>query len=271
MADVNGDGIPDVVASLGNGFTGGGSVTVMLGKGDGTFKVGPSSNLVLGDNTNVPGAAAVGDFNGDGIPDLVLTSVYSYPSPNYTDDVNILIGKGDGTFTTKSTFKFPGGLAVGAVADFNNDGIADVEVVTNSYYGATPTTLVLLGKGDGTFPTQWTLNIPPPVIMADLNGDGVLDALVTNGPFSANQTSCAAGRPDYVDQGVGQRCDRARRRHSPCLCQHDGGRQSRREHVTDNLGGSGHEDQNGDGVECISRHNCDAWDDGAVHRDHDSR
>jgi hypothetical protein len=46
-----------------------------------------------------PRSVAVGDFNGDGIPDLVVANQGTYDNQNYTDgSVNVLLGKGDGTF-----------------------------------------------------------------------------------------------------------------------------------------------------------------------------
>src|SRR5262249_57809399 len=83
----------------------------------------------------------IGDFNGDGIPDLAVANFAS-------NDVSVLLGNGDGTFQPAA------GYAVGsqppsvvAVSDFNGDGKLDL-VVPN--YNSNNVS-VLLGNGDGTF------------------------------------------------------------------------------------------------------------------------
>ena len=78
-----------------------------------------------------------GDFNGDGIADLA-TGGYD------TDNVSILIGNGDGTFTVKSTFSTGAGQL--AEGDFNGDGLLDLAMDGS----------VWLGKGDGTFTVKAT-------------------------------------------------------------------------------------------------------------------
>lgn len=128
VADFNGDGIPDLAtANLGPNNSDG-SVTVLLGNGNGTFTPTASSPAVGVD----PSSIAVGDFNGDGIPDLVVANGIS-------DTVTVLLGKGDGTFTpttaSPKTNVDPAGFAVG---DFNGDGRSDLAVGNDgSYNGGT--------------------------------------------------------------------------------------------------------------------------------------
>jgi hypothetical protein len=95
LADVNGDGKLDIVL-VNLGLTAGysappdpGGVTIMLGNGDGTFQKGV--NYAVGIN---PSAVAVGDVNGDGKPDLVVTTSQA----NFSYVVGVLLGNGDGTF-----------------------------------------------------------------------------------------------------------------------------------------------------------------------------
>ena len=161
--DLNGDGKLDVVVANSTANT----VSVLLGKGDGTF--GAKTDYATG---NVPEGIAFGDFNGDGHLDLAVTNSAS-------NTVSILLGNGDGTFQPKvdySTGRGPRGIAV---SDFNGDGHYDL-VVTNATDG---TVGVLLGKGDGTFGPQATYNTglnPYSVAVADFNNDGIPDLAVAN-------------------------------------------------------------------------------------------
>jgi FG-GAP-like repeat/FG-GAP repeat len=171
-ADFNGDGKADLAVTEPCGTdtqcnTYHGSVAILLGKGDGSFHAAPSPAV-----DQYPGALAVGDFNGDGKPDIaVLTYVGA--------TVVILLGNGDGTFTaaplTPTVGGNPNSIAAG---DLNGDGKLDL--VVSSYN----TLSVLLGKGDGSFtaiapPTVGSA--PGGVFLVDLNRDGKLDLVLGNG------------------------------------------------------------------------------------------
>jgi hypothetical protein len=169
-ADFNGDGMGDLalVAAASNEGASVSSFTVLLGKGHGVFPTSTAYS-VLGS----PGAAAVGDFNGDGIPDLAVAS-------QATGALAILLGTGNGGFAnwqTENVYLLSQPTAV-AVGDVNGDGKLDL-VVVDSDGGKLQ---VLLGNGDGTFTVgpKFSPGGPNPyaIVLADFNGDGILDIAV---------------------------------------------------------------------------------------------
>ena len=170
--DFNGDGKDDlaVVNFCSDDTCGQSSVSVLLGKGDGTFQ--EHLDYLTGTGSV---SIVVGDFNHDGKPDLAATNICSDPSC-VASSVSILLGKGDGTFRAHLDYATGlGPLGIG-VGDLNGDGKADL--VTADYFDAVS---VLLGKGDGTFQPDVdnhlsclpdsTLCAPEGVVIADFNGD----------------------------------------------------------------------------------------------------
>src|SRR3989442_975233 len=146
----------------------------------GDFAVGPN-----------PRPVAVGDFNGDGRPDLAVAN-------NYSNDVSVLLGNGDGTFQPAQSYvvgNYPGSVAVG---DFNGDGRPDL-AVTNAISN---TVSVLLGNGDGTFqPAQsFAAGLNPySVAVGDFNGDGRPDlATVINGDRKSTRLNSSHVRISYA-------------------------------------------------------------------------
>ena len=166
--DFNRDGIADlaIVATPGD-YTNIGTLTVLLGNGDGTFTQGPDSPLSL----SYDYALSTADFNDDGIPDLIVAG---------GGTAKVLLGNGDGSFTATSNPLAAGNSPVAvAIGDFNGDGIADLAICS---WGSNAV-VVLLGQGNGTF-TQTSDNLvgvnPSSVGIADVNGDGLEDLVVTN-------------------------------------------------------------------------------------------
>jgi hypothetical protein len=176
VGDFNHDGNADLVATSGYDNT----LIVLLGHGDGTFSPANGSPIAVG---NFPEAVKVGDFNSDGLQDLVVANAKD-------NTISILLGNGDGTFTAAGDSPISVGLFpfFVAVADFDGNGTADIAVTNEN----DDTVSILLGKGDGTFTEAAGSPIPNfnynpgPIISADFNGDGKVDLAVSNfTPFNS--------------------------------------------------------------------------------------
>src|SRR5439155_4573855 len=124
----------------------------------------------------VPSPAAVGDFNGDGIPDLAVV-----PGGFPLDIVSVLLGNGDGTFQAARNFATGAYSVSVAVGDFNRDGVPDLAVVNFTSSSVS----VLLGNGDGTFQAARNFATgttrPFSVALGDFNGEGVPELVVGGG------------------------------------------------------------------------------------------
>ncbi len=187
VGDFNNDGKLDLFLPGANN-----QAIILLGNGDGTFKprVDSSSFSYPG---YYPRGWVVGDFNGDGNLDVASTL------PSNTADAGryiVLLGNGDGTF--KPGIVGPAGQLHysrwAVAADLNHDGKLDLVVADGqgtSVQTGTVELSVLFGNGDGTFTlgghyaspqlpdgsnTAATAN-PEDVVLADVNGDGKLDAI----------------------------------------------------------------------------------------------
>jgi hypothetical protein len=169
-ADLNNDGITDlVVASAANSSTG--TLSVLLGNGDGTFHAGQSLSIALPSVPNPPVGVTIDDVNGDGKLDLIAVTA----SDGSSAGINVFLGNGSGTFPTTAVSGPAGaGGAVAVIADFNSDGKKDIA----TSYGQ-----ILLGNGDGTFgllPQTLPEGQQRGVAAADLNQDGKIDLAFTN-------------------------------------------------------------------------------------------
>lgn len=169
VADVNNDGKPDLLVTSSDVSA---LVLVVLGNGDGTFQQG-----AMYPTGSPPGEVpflVIGDFNGDGKPDIALVGNRS---------VQVLLGNGDGTFQTaitSTTTLFP--IAVVA-KDFNGDGVLDLAISDRVVF-ATGKTFILLGNGNGTFSAPGSpLPASGALAVGDLNGDGKPDLVVQQEPF----------------------------------------------------------------------------------------
>jgi hypothetical protein len=169
--DLDGDGKLDLAVVI-DDYNRNLSVNILGGNGDGTFQTGKSYGV--GGGVGV-GAIAIGDFTGDGSPDLVFYSVV-----NGTGLVGTLVNDGSGGFTGKAgcTIGAQGRVTL-AAGDFNNDGKLDVAVAI----GTGSSIAICLGNGDGTFSLASSLavgNNPAGLAAGDLNGDGKIDLVANN-------------------------------------------------------------------------------------------
>jgi Bacterial Ig-like domain (group 3)/FG-GAP-like repeat len=178
VADLNGDGHPDVVVA--NNWSN--SVSVLMGNGDGTFR----TPVVYSSGGLYPDSIAIGDVNGDGKPDLVVAN-FDQNSNDANGGVSVLLGNGDGTFQAPTSFSSGEYDATSiAIADVNGDGHLDLIVVnlcqSVSTCGEPSGVSVLLGKGDGSFkePVSYSSGVSPSysVAVGDLNRDGHPDLVV---------------------------------------------------------------------------------------------
>jgi hypothetical protein len=173
--DLNGDAVPDLAVA--NSAVDANTISILLGNGnagagDGTFRPGgtfDAGGQALG--------LVCGDFNGDGIRDLIVAN-------GDWGTISVLLGQGgggvgDGTFSSPAGY--PAGASPGTIAtgDFNGDGIQDLAVASRG----TRTIDVLIGQGtggvgDGTFVPGFSTFVghaPIGIASGDVSGDGIAD------------------------------------------------------------------------------------------------
>lgn len=173
LADIDGDGMPDIVTADGSA----GTVSILLNNGDGTFAT-PLTLTVGGQLV----AVAVADLNGDGFPDLVVADAHN-------NCVKVLLNNGDGTFADAVPLRVGSQPVALVLADVDGDGHLDILVADQG----DDTAAVLLGHGDGSFAPAvfYPTGAQPGWITAqDLTGNGRLDLVTDN--FSDGSVSLFA-------------------------------------------------------------------------------
>jgi hypothetical protein len=170
IGELNGDGKPDLVVAGARG------VTVLLGRGDGRFRVAPGSPISV---PNSPSEMVLGELTGDGKLDLVLANHDSY-------GLMLLFGDGTGGFVLaphspvimkEGQHPHTHGLLAG---DLNGDGTLDLVSINHNDNDVS----VALGNGKGGFTraaSAFSVGASPyPGALGDLNADGHLDIVVTS-------------------------------------------------------------------------------------------
>ena len=171
LADLNGDGILDLITSV----YGTDSISVQLGNGDGTFGTATITLIAAGFGPSEVHAVSFGNGTA-GTLDLIVGS-YN------TNQIAVLLGNGNGTFQTPefytvgSATNTPTSLTTG---DFNHDGFLDVAVANTG----DNTVSILTGNGSGVLAAPSSPisvgNGPEAIRSGDFNGDGYSDLAVAN-------------------------------------------------------------------------------------------
>ena len=137
-ADFNGDGILDLaVTNQNDGYPLLGTVTILIGRGNGTFV----PKAVSPQTGSVPYSVVVADFNGDGKPDLAVANAGS-------NTISVLLGAGNGDFAPPISPPVATDPVYAAVGDFNGDGVPDLAAASNTTNSVT----VLLTRRTSTAP-----------------------------------------------------------------------------------------------------------------------
>ena len=176
-ADLRGAGNDDLILANQDG-----TVSVLLGDGNGGFHTQTASSIASG-----PLSAVIsGDFNGDGKTDIAVSE------PN-SNAITVLLGRGDGTFQPGAAYSVGNGPVSIMAADFKGSGVASLITINK----AANTVSILQGNGDGTFQPAIEYvpgNSPVAAVAADFSGDGHTDLAIVN---SGDGTiSLALGRGD---------------------------------------------------------------------------
>jgi hypothetical protein len=168
-ADFNKDSKLDLVtANFRGGSLSNGSISVLLGNGNGTFQ--PRVNYEVSNSILNPHGVCVGDFNNDTNLDVAVGSFNG-------SSAGVLLGNGNGTF--QAAVAYPVGISTAHIvtADFNGDTKLDL-ALTSTQNGATR---ILIGNGDGTFASGQLISTgsySAGIISSDLNGDLKQDLII---------------------------------------------------------------------------------------------
>ncbi|NET00825.1 MAG: hypothetical protein F6K61_09680 [Sphaerospermopsis sp. SIO1G1] len=155
------------------------SITLLFNDGNGNFDTSTTLNSVSPD----PVTVTLADLDGDGNSDLITNNFSSSGS------VYVFLSNGDGTFAQRVSYNVPGYPGTSRVMDLDLDG--DLDIATShavTFVGQERREgnqfSVLRNNGDGTFSSPIIVevgNVPISPVIADLDGDGDLDVVTSNG------------------------------------------------------------------------------------------
>jgi len=152
FADVNGDGLTDIITYYYDTWWGQGELTVYFSNGNGTFTYG-------GTTTNFPegGRRSFVDINGDGLTDILITHMESHYSTIYR-----YLSDGDGSFTYKGGTSLPRLSDIDHFTDVNGDGLVDIITYDYDRMSYTSSVYIFMVTGNG----------PPDLVTSIDNGNG---------------------------------------------------------------------------------------------------
>jgi hypothetical protein len=176
VADFNGDGIPDIAVANDSLEGQDGQISVLLGKGGGSF--GPVSTLTTGER---PYQVIAGVFTSSGHEDLVVTNAQD-------GTVSFFAGLGNGSFAAPVTSTYGDANDIGgdtvsiAAADVNGDGHLDLIITGAIITADNPENqmVIMLGNGSGTFTVKQTI-------------PGQFDTIVTGNFLGSGHVDIATG------------------------------------------------------------------------------
>jgi FG-GAP-like repeat len=178
VADLNGGGKQDLIIGVDASYGRQATVSVLLGKGDGTFRARRTYGLGYAEGTRSSATLAIVDLNGDRHPDIVSAK---------GDRLMVLLGRGNGTFRAAHAYLADSAGSIASFALGKLDGNGAPDAVAGSQEGVNVpigALSVLLGKGNGGFKAASTQRtdflIPDELALADVNHDGKRDLLVAN-------------------------------------------------------------------------------------------
>jgi elongation factor P hydroxylase len=211
VADVNGDGKPDLIVANYGGVAN--TVSVLLNTtvpGATTPSFAAQQTFFTGSTGTSPISVTYDDVNGDGKPDLIVAN-------NNDDTVSVLLnttaaGAGTPSFAAQQAFATGAGPYSVTAADVNGDGKPDL-IVANNFLDNTVSVLLNTTAPGATTPsfaaqqTFATGSVPYSVTTADVNGDGKPDLIVANGNDNTvsvllNITAPGATTPSFAAQQI---------------------------------------------------------------------
>jgi hypothetical protein len=179
VADFNGDGLQDIIVTDDEH-----SFVYLQGYGDGTFRAALNYYSPIVDNSSAFNnyaygiTVANGDFNGDGLPDVVLGICCES-----NVGITVFLSRPDGSLQPGVNYGTGGGLEYVAVADFNGDTKLDIAATDRN----NNVVQIFTGNGDGTFATANTFATdtaanpsPNGIVSGDFNHDGKIDLAIVN-------------------------------------------------------------------------------------------